>query len=41
MTSWDSDPRIKTVMHSLDIIIVAAVLAAAGWFVWHKLRRAR
>ncbi len=36
---WDSDPRVKDAFHSLDIVIVVAVLAAAGWFVWHKLRR--
>jgi membrane protein DedA with SNARE-associated domain len=37
--AWDSDPRVKAVMHSLDVVIVVAVLAAAGWFVWHKTRR--
>jgi membrane protein DedA with SNARE-associated domain len=37
--AWNSDPRVKAVMHSLDVVIVVAVLAAAGWFVWHKLRR--
>ena len=37
--AWDSDPRVKAVMHSLDVVIVVAVLAAAGWFVWHKMRR--
>jgi membrane protein DedA with SNARE-associated domain len=38
-TAWNSDPRVKAVMHSLDVVIVVAVLAAAGCFVWHKLRR--
>jgi membrane protein DedA with SNARE-associated domain len=37
--AWNSDPRVKAVMHSLDVVIVLTVLAAAGWFVWHKLRR--
>jgi membrane protein DedA with SNARE-associated domain len=37
--AWDSDPRVKAVMHSLDVVIVVAVLAAAGWFIWHKTRR--
>ncbi len=37
--AWNSDPRIKTVLHSFDVVIVVAVLAAAGWFVWHKVRR--
>jgi membrane protein DedA with SNARE-associated domain len=37
--AWDSDPRVKVVMHSLDVVIVITVLAAAGWFVWHKTRK--
>jgi membrane protein DedA with SNARE-associated domain len=37
--AWNTDPRVKAVMHSLDVVIVVVVLAAAGWFVWHKLRR--
>jgi membrane protein DedA with SNARE-associated domain len=37
--AWNSDPRIRAVMHSLDAVIVVAVLAAAIWFVWHKTRR--
>ncbi len=36
--AWNSDPRVKAVLHSFDAVIVAAVLAAAIWFVWHKLR---
>jgi len=27
------------VMHSFDIVIVVTVLAGAGWFVWHKLKK--
>jgi hypothetical protein len=26
-------------MHSLDVVIVAVVLAAGVWFLWHKLRQ--
>ena len=37
--AWDKDPRVKAVMHSLDVVIVVAVIAAAGWFLWHKTRR--
>ena len=37
--AWDSDARVKAVMHSLDVVIVVAVLAGAGWFIWHKTRR--
>lgn len=38
-TAWNSDPRIKVVLHSLDVAIVAVALAAAAWFIWHKTRR--
>lgn len=37
--AWNSDARVKQVLHSFDIVIVAAVLAAAGWFIWHKTRK--
>ena len=30
---WDSDPRLQAVLHRFDLLVVAAVLAAAGWFV--------
>ncbi len=40
-TAWDRDPRLKAVLHSLDVVIVVVVLAAGIWFVWHKLRHAR
>jgi membrane protein DedA with SNARE-associated domain len=36
--AWDSDPRIKAAFHSADVVIVAIVLAAAVWFVWHRLK---
>lgn len=39
--AWNTDPRVKAVLHSFDVVIVAIVLAAAAWFVWHKLRRSR
>ena len=38
-SAWNSDARVKAVMHSLDIVIVIAGLAAAVWFIWHKLKR--
>lgn len=40
-TAWNSDPRVKAVLHSLDVVIVVAVLAAVGWFIWHKTRGSR
>ena len=39
--AWDSDPRVKAVMHKADAVIVAMVLAAVAWFVWHRLRKVR
>jgi membrane protein DedA with SNARE-associated domain len=36
---WDSDPRLKAILHRLDAVIVVLVLAAIVWFVWHRLRR--
>jgi len=38
---WNSDPRLKAAFHSLDIIIVGAVLAGGAWFVWHKIGKVR
>ncbi len=39
--AWDTDPRVKAVMHRADAIIVIAVLAAIAWFVWHRKRKVR
>jgi membrane protein DedA with SNARE-associated domain len=36
--AWDSDPRIKAAFHSADAVIAVAVLAAAGWFIWSRLK---
>jgi membrane protein DedA with SNARE-associated domain len=35
---WDSDPRLRAVMHQLDGLVVAALLIGIGWFVWHRWR---
>ncbi len=37
--AWNTDPRVKAVLHSFDVVIMVLVLAAAGWFMWHKLRK--
>ncbi len=39
--AWRTDPRLEAAFHKLDVVIVAAVVAGAVWFVWHKLRRIR
>jgi membrane protein DedA with SNARE-associated domain len=37
--AWDTDPRLKHVLHSADAVIGVIVLAGIAWFVWHKLRK--
>jgi len=37
--AWDTDPRVKAVMHRADAAIVVAVVAAIAWFVWHRTRK--
>ena len=36
--AWDSDPTLKNILHRFDAVIVAVLLAAAGWYVWHRLK---
>ncbi len=36
--AWDSDPRLRTFMHSFDLVVAAAILLGVGWFVWTHLR---
>ena len=31
---WDSDPTLRDVLHRFDAVIVAALVLAAGWYVW-------
>ncbi len=38
---WDSDPRLRSILHRFDAVIVALVLIAAALFVWSKLRARR
>ena len=35
---WDSDPRLRAVMHRFDLAIVALLLLGLGWFAWRHLR---
>ena len=39
--AWNSDPTLKDALHRFDAVIVAALLAAAAWYVWRHVRRAR
>jgi membrane protein DedA with SNARE-associated domain len=36
---WDSDPRLREVMHRCDLLIVAVVIAGVAWYVRRHLRR--
>ncbi len=38
---WDKDPRLEAAFHRFDLAIGVLLLAAVGWFVWHKLRGAK
>jgi membrane protein DedA with SNARE-associated domain len=35
---WHSDPRVARVLHSLDAVILAVILAGIGYYLWHRLR---
>ncbi len=40
-SQWNSNPTLRGVFHSLDVVIVALFLAALAWFLWsHWPRRA-
>jgi membrane protein DedA with SNARE-associated domain len=38
---WNTDPRLRAVMHRFDLVILAAIVLCVGWFLWHRLRRSR
>ena len=38
--AWDSDPRLKAIMHKADAAIIIVGVAAVAWFVWHRRRKA-
>ncbi|OYY92016.1 MAG: alkaline phosphatase [Sphingomonas sp. 28-66-16] len=35
---WNSDPRVKAAFHSADLVIGVLMIAAAAFYVWHKLK---
>ena len=37
--NWNTDPKLRTILHRLDAVIVAMVLLGLGWWVWRHLRR--
>ncbi|MCW6508601.1 DedA family protein [Lichenifustis flavocetrariae] len=34
---WDKNPELRSTFHRFDAVIVALILIAGGWFVWHRL----
>jgi membrane protein DedA with SNARE-associated domain len=38
---WNTDPRLKAAFHRFDLAIGIAIVLAAAFFVWHKLRANR
>jgi membrane protein DedA with SNARE-associated domain len=39
--AWHNDPRLQAIYRRFEYAIVAAVVLAVAWFVWHKVREAR
>ncbi len=35
---WNSDPRLRDVLHRFDALVVAALVVALGWYVWRHWR---
>ena len=38
---WNSDPRLKAIFHSADLVIGAIIVIGAVWFVRSRLRALR
>jgi membrane protein DedA with SNARE-associated domain len=39
--AWQNDPRLHAVMGKLDVVVVAAIVAAVVFYVWHRVRGMR
>jgi membrane protein DedA with SNARE-associated domain len=40
-TAWDKDPRMKAAFHSADLLIGLVLVAAVGFYIWHRVRGVR
>ena len=38
---WETDPRLRAVMHQFDFAIVGLLAVGLAWFVWRHVRRSR
>jgi membrane protein DedA with SNARE-associated domain len=38
---WDSDPRLRAIMHKADAVVVVALIAGLAWFIWRHWRTRR
>ncbi len=36
--AWDSDPRLRNAFHSMDAVIMVAIVVAVGLFLWQRMR---
>jgi membrane protein DedA with SNARE-associated domain len=36
---WNSDPRLREVLHRFDALVVAAIILGVGWYAWRHWRR--
>jgi membrane protein DedA with SNARE-associated domain len=36
---WDTDPRLRSIMHQADAVILALLVIGLGLFIWRRLRR--
>ncbi len=35
---WETDPRLRAIMHRFDVVILGLLLIGVGWLVWRHLR---
>jgi membrane protein DedA with SNARE-associated domain len=38
---WNSDPRLRAILHRFDLVILAVLVLGAAWLLWHRLRPSR
>jgi membrane protein DedA with SNARE-associated domain len=38
---WDSDPRLRAIMHQADAMVVVLLIAGLAWYVWRHWRARR